>query len=154
MELEQRGPRTVGSLSQHFPSASGFLEFTVYSARIGPLVQADDDWSLNTRKHARKHALTNVRLFTSMSPVPGVRGMLGASQFVNVQRFHFSGPYAYLSAQPLPCSLLCNSNTMSFSSFCLCHVQVDFYAHAEGSTHHLEVMGRSADESWGTGGVR
>jgi hypothetical protein len=95
------GPRAVGSLSQHFPSASGFLDFTVYFARIGLVVQADDDWSLNTRKHA----LTNVRLFTSMSPLPGVRGMLGASQFVNVQLFHFSGPCAYLSAQRLLCSL-------------------------------------------------
>jgi len=52
--------------------------------------------------------------------------MLGASQFVNVELFHFSGPYNYSSAQPLLCSLPRDSDTASFSSFRMRHPQVDF----------------------------
>ena len=44
------GPQTVASLSQLFPSASAFLHFSVYSARIGLLAQAAGKSPSNTRK--------------------------------------------------------------------------------------------------------
>jgi hypothetical protein len=67
--------------------------------------------------------------------------MLGASQFVNVQLFHFSGPCTYLSAQPLPRSFSCDSSTVSFSSSCPRHFELISAVHAKRLTHHLEVMG-------------
>src|SRR5260370_5748689 len=74
----------------------------------------------------RKLALTNVCLFTSMSPLLGVRGMLGASQFADVVLFQFSGPSVYSSAQPLLRSFSRNSTTASFFSSCPCRTQIGF----------------------------
>src|SRR5437773_5125611 len=89
----------------------------------------------------RKHALTKVGLFTSMSRLPGVRGMLGASQVVNVVLSNSADVVLSLSALPLPCSLPCDSNAASFASFCLRHPQVDFYVARGKSLHRLEAMG-------------
>jgi hypothetical protein len=128
---QNSGARERSGVYHSFSRAqAGFLRFTIYSARIGLLVQAISNWSLNTRKHA----LTNLCLFTSMSPLPGVRGMLGASQFVNLLLFQFSGPCVRLSAQPLLCSLPCDSSTLSFSTFCLRGPQADFCG-AHGKTY-------------------
>jgi hypothetical protein len=84
----------------------------------------------------RKHALTNVCLFTSMSPLLGVRGMLGASQFADVVLFRFSGPNVYLSAQPLLRRLSRDSTTASFFSSCPRRTQIDFNG-ARGRTYAL-----------------
>jgi hypothetical protein len=59
--------------------------------------------------------------------------MLGASQFVNVVLFQFSGPNIYLSATPVLRSLFRNSTTASFSSSCPRRSQIDFNG-ARGKT--------------------
>jgi len=137
VESEQWCRERSGVYHSFSRAQAGFLHFTIYSARIGLMAQANRNWSLNTRKHA----LTKVGLFTSMSPLPGVRGMLGASQFVNVVLSNSADVVLSLSALPLPCSLPCDSNAASFASFCLRHAQVDFYGARERLTHRLEVMG-------------
>ena len=122
------GPRTVASLSQLLPSASAFLSFSVYSARVGRLAQAAGNSPLS----ARKHALTIFFLFISMMPLPGGSvEMLGASQFVNVVLFQFSGPTACLSAQTLLRSFSCDSSTVSFSSSCQRRFQLISAVHAK-----------------------
>ena len=130
LESEQWGRERSGVYHSFSRAQAGFLHFTIYSARIGLLAQANRNWSLNTRKHA----LTKVGLFTSMSPLPGVRGMLGASQFVSVVLSNSADFVLILSAQPLLCSLPCDSTAASFTSFCLRHPQVDFYG-ARGKTY-------------------
>ena len=57
--------------------------------------------------------------------------MLGASQFVNVELFQFSGPNASLSAQASLRSVSCDSSTVSFSSSCPRCAQTDFYSARE-----------------------
>jgi hypothetical protein len=52
--------------------------------------------------------------------------MLGASQFVNVVLFQFSGPNASLSAQTSLRSVSCDSNILSLSSSGPHRTQVDF----------------------------
>src|SRR6266403_1730950 len=123
LESEQWGRERSGVYHSFSRAQAGFLQFTIYSARIGLMAQANRNWSLNSCKHA----LTKVGLFTSMSPLPGVRGMLGASQFVNVVLSNSADFVLILSAQPLLCSLPCDCNVASFASFCLRHLQVDFY---------------------------
>ena len=130
VESEQWGRERSGVYHSFSRAQAGFLHFTIYFARIGLLAQANRNWSLNTRKHA----LTKVGLFTSMSPLPGVRGMLGASQFVNVVLSNSADVVLSLSALPLPSSLPCDSNAASFASFCLRHAQIDFYG-AHGKTY-------------------
>ncbi len=137
MESEQWGRERSGVYHSFSRAQAGFLHFTNYSARIGLLAQANRNWSLNTRKHA----LTKVGLFTSMSPLLGVRGMLGASQFVNVVLTNSADFVLILSAQTLLCSLPCDSNAASFASFCLRRPQVVFYGAGGKITHRLEVMG-------------
>ena len=127
LESEQWGRERSGVYHSFSRAQAGFLQFTIYSARIGLMAQANRNWSLNSCKHA----LTKVGLFTSMSPLPGVRGMLGASQFVNLVLFQFSGPDASLSAQPLLRSLSGDSSTVRFSSFCPRRPQADFYSARE-----------------------
>ena len=67
--------------------------------------------------------------------------MLGASQFVNVLLSNSADFVLILPAQPLLCSLPCDSNAASFASFCLRRPQVDFYGAGGKITHRLEVMG-------------
>ncbi len=52
--------------------------------------------------------------------------MLGASQFVNVVLFQFSGPDNFSSAQPLLRSFSCASAVQSFSSSCPRRIQIYF----------------------------
>src|SRR5882724_2210671 len=52
--------------------------------------------------------------------------MLGASQFVNVVLFQFSGPNASVSAQISLRSVSCDSSIPSLSSSCPRRPQVDF----------------------------
>jgi hypothetical protein len=135
-ESEQWGRERSGVYHSFSRAQAGFLHFTIYSARIGLLAQANRHWSLNTRKHA----LTKVDLFTSMSPLSGVRGMLGALQFVNVVLSNSADFVLILSAQSVPRSLPCHSNAASFASFCLHRPQVDFYGARGKLTHRPEVM--------------
>ena len=137
LESEQWGRERSGVYHSFSRAQAGFLHFTIYSARIGLLAQANRNWSLNTRKHA----LTKVGLFTSMSRLPGVRGMLGASQVVNVVLSNSADVVLSLSALPLLCSLPCDSNAASFASFSLRHPEVDFYGARGKSLHRLEAMG-------------
>jgi hypothetical protein len=137
LESEQWGRERSGVYHSFSRAQARFLHFTIYSARIGLLAQANRNWSLNTRKHA----LTKVGLFTSMSPLSGVRGMLGASQFVNVVLSNSADVVLILSAPPLPRSLPCDCNAASFASFCLRHPQVNFYGARGKTLHRLEVMG-------------
>jgi hypothetical protein len=62
--------------------------------------------------------------------------MLGASQFVNVVLFQFSGPDVYLSAKPAPRSLSRDSTTANFSSSHPRRSQIDFIS-ARGKTRAL-----------------
>src|SRR6266481_4447183 len=114
-------PRTVGSLSQLLSSASDFLHRHLFCSHRTPGAS-----ELICPSHTRKHALTNVCLFTSMSPLLGVRGMLEASQFADVVLFQFSGPNVYSSVQPLLRSFSRDSTTASFFSSCSCRTQIDF----------------------------
>src|SRR6266849_3695617 len=75
-----------------------------------------------------------------MSRLPGVRGMLGASQVVNVVLSNSADVVLSLSALPLLCSLPCDSNAASFASFCLRHPQVDFYGARGKTLHRLEAV--------------
>ncbi len=59
--------------------------------------------------------------------------MLGASQFVNVVLFQFSGPDNFSSAQPLLRSFSCASAVQSFSSSCPRSIQIYFNG-ARGKT--------------------
>ena len=81
----------------------------------------------NPSSNTRKHALTIFFIFISMMPLPGGSvEMLGASQFVNVVLFQFSGPSASLSAQTSLRSVSRDSSILSFSSSCPPRPQVDF----------------------------
>src|SRR5438046_5019915 len=76
-----------------------------------------------------------------MSSLLWVRGMLGASQVVDVVLSNSADFVLILSAPPLLCCLPCDSNAGSFASFCLRRPQVDFYGARERLTHRLEVTG-------------
>src|SRR6266403_3771066 len=144
---QNNGARTIGSLSPLIPSASAFLHFSAYSARIGLLAQAVGNSSLNTSKHA----LTIFFLFISMMPLPGGSvEMLGASQFVNVVLFQFSGPNASLSVQTSLRSLFCDSSILSLPSSC----QVDFCSAREKTyaSSRSDGCGHQANDPGGRGG--
>src|SRR6266446_3176176 len=86
------GDRERSGVYHSFSRAqAGFLHFTIYSARIGLLAQANRNWSLNTRKHA----LTKVGLFTSMSPLPGGPWNAGGLAVCKCGAYQFSGLCAY-----------------------------------------------------------
>jgi hypothetical protein len=67
--------------------------------------------------------------------------MLGASQFVNVVVFQFSGPEIYLSAKPVLRSLFRDSATQVFALPALVALKSISTLHVEKLAHRLELAG-------------
>jgi len=67
--------------------------------------------------------------------------MLGASQFVHVVLFQFSGPDKFSSAPPLLRSFSCSFGALRCSPSCRGRPQVDFCSAREKAYHRFKVMG-------------
>jgi len=108
------------------------------------ILLASDAWRKQATTLVRILANTHWRIFffsLGWCRYQGVRGMLGASQFVNAVVFQFSGPDNFSPAKPVLRSLSRSSTSASFYSSCFRSTQINFKGACEETCARLRSAG-------------